>query len=205
MLVVLIVVITLIIITGILLILWPKLVSLRERKLFARIVGRKVYSLAEDKDFYVINQVALSIENKIIHFDHILFTNKFIYCIGTKYYDAPVSGNYEDAQWLKYNSSSNIERIKNPMLLATARLNYIKSSVNAMDGIFVSVVLVNDTCILDEIKNCPPGNYIMNLNEFRKFVEVNEKSDIPDIDQLCLEDLVQKIYKKTIKNEEKNK
>jgi hypothetical protein len=45
----------------------------------------------------------------------------------------------------------------------------------------------------------------MNLNEFRKFVEVNEKSDIPDIDQLCLEDLVQKIYKKTIKNEEKNK
>ena len=203
MLVVLIIVIAVIIIGGILLILWPKLKTLKEKKQFAKIVASKVYGLAEDKDFYVINQVALSIENKVIHFDHILFTNKFIYCIGTKYYDAPVSGKYSDAQWFKYSSLNNRERIKNPMGLAQARLNYIKSSVNAPDGIFVSVVLINDSCILDEIKDCPPGNFIMNVSKFRQFVLENESIDIPEIDSLKLEELVQKIYKKTLKNEGK--
>jgi hypothetical protein len=203
MLVVLIIVISIIIIGGILLIFWPKFKIIKEKRQFSKIVASKVYGLAEDKDFYVINQVALSIENKIIHFDHILFANKFIYCIGTKYYDAPVSGKYSDAQWLKYSSLNNMERIKNPMALALARLNYIKSSVNAPDGIFISVILINDSCILDEIKDCPPGNYIMNVSKFRQFVIENEKQDIPDIDTLALEELVQKIYKKSLKNDDK--
>ena len=43
----------------------------------------------------------------------------------------------------------------------------------------------------------------MNVSKFRQFVIENEKQDIPDIDTLALEELVQKIYKKSLKNDDK--
>ena len=55
--------------------------------------------MAIDKDYYVINDVVLEIDTKFIHFNHILFGDKYIYCICDSYFDGPISGKFTDNQW----------------------------------------------------------------------------------------------------------
>lgn len=82
MLIGLIVVVVLLIVGSLLFLFSDRIRQISEKKNFSKKAGKKIYALARDNDFYLINQVALSIDTKVIHFDHILFTDKFIYCIG---------------------------------------------------------------------------------------------------------------------------
>lgn len=203
----LIIVISLMVVFSIVFLFWDKFKLIKEKRCFNKSVGKKMYQLALDNDYYLINQVALSIDGKVIHFDHILFTNKFIYCIGEKYFSGPISGRFDDSQWFKYNKKNQVEHIKNPMVLPKVRVEYLRSSLRANDDLFVSVVLVNDSCLIDKIDGCPKNNYIMNISEFKNFIKQREKTNIPSLDPLQLETLVQNIYKisvRTLKNEKKS-
>lgn len=195
----LIIVIVLFIIISLVILFWDSFKLLKEKKSFKKIVGNKLYQISLDNDFYLINQVALAIDTKIIHFDHILFTNKFIYCIGTKFCDGPLSGRFDDSKWFKYGKNNTIDHIKNPMQLPKIRVEYLRSQLRANEDLFISVVLVNDSCILDDIQNCPKNNFIMNLGEFKSFVNKNEKMDIPQIDAVQLDTLVKNIYRSSVK------
>ena len=93
-----IVVISLIFIGFALLILWPIFKERSEKKTFLKSFYTEVYQLAIDKDFYVINNVVLEIDTKFIHFNHILFGNKYIYCICDSYFEGPLSGKFSDQQ-----------------------------------------------------------------------------------------------------------
>ena len=183
-------------------IFWDKIKLLSEKKNFEKKVGAKVYQIAIDNDYYCINQVALKIDTKIIHFDHILFTNKFIYCIGKKYLPNPVSGKFEDNQWFEYQNNGHIEHIKNPLIIPKVRVEYLRGALRANDDLFVSVVVVNDSCLIDKIDNCPVNQRIMNLKDFKDFIAKREKMDIPSIDPLQEETLVQNIYKRSVKTKQ---
>ena len=92
------------------------------------------------------------------------------------------------------------------MILPKVRVEYLRGSLRANDDLFVSVVLVNDSCIIDQIEGCPKNNFIMNLSDFKSFIKQREKTNIPSIDPLQLETLVQNIYKisvRTLKSENK--
>ena len=67
-----------------------------EKKTFLKEFYSSVYQLAIDKDFYVINDVVLEIDTKFIHFNHILFGDKYIYCICDSYMEGPISGKFSD-------------------------------------------------------------------------------------------------------------
>ena len=191
----LIIVISLMVVFSIVFLFWDKFKLIKEKRCFNKSVGKKMY------------QLALAIDGKVIHFDHILFTNKFIYCIGEKYFSGPISGRFDDSQWFKYNKKNQVEHIKNPMVLPKVRVEYLRSSLRANDDLFVSVVLVNDSCLIDKIDGCPKNNYIMNISEFKNFIKQREKTNIPSLDPLQLETLVQNIYKisvRTLKNEKKS-
>ncbi len=199
MLIGLIVVVVLLIVGSLLFLFSDRIRQISEKKNFSKKAGKRIYALARDNDFYLINQVALSIDTKVIHFDHILFTDKFIYCIGKKYFSGPISGKYDDSQWFQYDEKNHVEHIKNPMILPRVRLDYLRSALKANEDLFVSVVLLNDSCVLDEIGNCPKNNYILNLKDFKNFIQKREKADIPSINAFQLETLVQNIYKRSVK------
>lgn len=203
MIICLIIIIILILVGSLVFLFWDKIKEFKEKKRFSKDVGAKVYQLSLDNDFYLINKVALAIDTKVIHFDHLLFTNKYIYCIGIKYYSGPISGKFDDLQWFMYNKNNQLEHIKNPMSFTKVRLNYLKSALKANEDLFISVVLVNDSCIIDDTSSFPKNYYIMNLKKFNNFVKKNEKNDIPKIDEIQLDTLVQNIYKRSIKTLEK--
>jgi hypothetical protein len=194
----LIIVLSLMVIGSLVYLFWDNIKHFKEKRFFSKDVASKVYQLAVENDYYLINEVALAIDTKVIHFDHILFTNKYIYCIGVKYFPGPISGKYDDSQWFLYNGKNKVLHIRNPMQLSKVRLDYLKIALKDNQNLFVSVILVNDSCIIDEKIEFAKNNKIMKLKEFKNHVRKQEKSDIPSINPIQLDTLVQNIYKRKV-------
>ena len=186
------------------LIFQPIIKEALEKKTFLKNFYTSVYQLAIDKDFYVINDVVLEIDTKFIHFNHILFGDKYIYCICDSYMDGPVSGKFSDNQWFMYRNNGNIEHIKNPLILHRSRLSYVTSSLRA-EELFVGLFVVNKSCIVDEIVDIPDNIALVNEEEFRDYILKREKENIPPINTLQLDSLVQQVYQKNIQSREREK
>lgn len=175
-----------------------------EKKTFLKEFYSSVYQLAIDKDFYVINDVVLEIDTKFIHFNHILFGDKYIYCICDSYMEGPISGKFSDNQWFMYKNNGELEHIKNPLILHRSRLSYVTSSLRA-EGLFIGLFVVNKSCIVDKIEDIPDNLAIVNEDEFKDYILKKEKENIPPINTLQLDSLVQQVYQKNIQSREKEK
>ena len=88
-------------------------------KRYINIYGRKIYHIALDNDYYLINNVKLaSHDDKIASINHLLFGDKYIYLISDYYYRGEVSAKESDLSWI-YRPLSKKEHaryIDNPIL-----------------------------------------------------------------------------------------
>lgn len=191
----------LLIIGSALLVLWPKIHKMYEEKMFKYNSSNIVYQIAMDKDFYVINNVAIEIDTKIIHFSHIIFGNKYIYCIGDLYQNGPLSGKFKDIQWMKYLDNGEIAHIKNPLSLHRTRVQYLKSALNAED-LLIGISLVNDECLIDKVEDAPEDIFMINLRNLKSFINNKEKENVSPIEPIQLDSLVRQIYNKNNQTKE---
>ena len=199
-----IIIVSLITIGYAILILWPFIKERMEKRTFLKSFYTDVYQLAMDKDFYVINDVVLEIDTKFIHFKHILFGDKYIYCICDHYYDGPLSGKFTDQQWFLYKNNGQLDHIKNPLLLHKARLSYVTSALRA-EELFIGLCIVNESCLVDEIKDAPEYLNVINQKDFKEYIYKKEKENVPPINSIQLDSLVQQIYQKNLQSKEKER
>lgn len=199
-----IIIVSLITIGYTILILWPFIKERMEKRTFLKSFYTDVYQLAIDKDFYVINDVVLEIDTKFIHFNHILFGDKYIYCICDHYYDGPLSGKFTDQQWFLYKNNGQLDHIKNPLLLHRARLSYVTSALRA-EELFIGLCVVNESCLVDEIKDAPEYLNVINEKDFKEYINKKEKENVPPINSIQLDSLVQQIYQKNLQSKEKER
>ena len=67
------------------------------RKRFQVLYYKRVYKVALENDYYLINQFYFKIDsNKLAKVDHILFGEKYIYVILSKYYEGDLVGKSTD-------------------------------------------------------------------------------------------------------------
>ena len=157
------------------LIFYPLFQERQEKRTFTKSFYTDVYQLAIDRDYYVINDVVLEIDTKFIHFNHILFGDKYIYCICDTYFDGPISGKNRDSQWFLYKNNGQVSHIKNPLVLHKSRLSYITSALRA-EELFVGIIVVNESCIVDQIDDLPDNLTIVNENgQLRLKIELKKK------------------------------
>ena len=199
-----IIIVSLITIGYAILILWPFIKERMEKRTFLKSFYTDVYQLAMDKDFYVINDVVLEIDTKFIHFNHILFGDKYIYCICDHYYDGPLSGKFTDQQWFLYKNNGQLDHIKNPLLLHKARLSYVTSALRA-EELFIGLCIVNESSLVDEIKDAPEYLNVINQKDFKEYIYKKEKENVPPINSIQLDSLVQQIYQKNLQSKEKER
>lgn len=176
-------------------------ISLGLEKLFFRYnVSRRVYKIAKNNDYYLLNKVAINVSDKTIHFDHLLFGNKYIYCIGVKYYPLAIDGNFKDVSWFNYKANNNFVYIKNPMKLHSERVNLFSSLVAPTSDLFVATIIVNNSCLVGDIKGSGKHNKVVRLNDFEKMVKSYENdANIDPIEPIKLHQLVLDVYKKGIR------
>ena len=173
-------------------------ISLGVEKLFFRHnVAKKVYKIAKDYDFYLLNKVAINVGDKVVHFDHLLFGNKYIYCIGAKYYSLAIDGNYKDTSWFNYKTTNKFDYIKNPMKLHRERVNLFSALVAPSSDLFIATILVNNSCLVGDIKESGKYNKISTIKNFEKLIKDYENDPkVSPIDPILLHQLVQDVYKK---------
>ena len=187
----------LVLLVGLFLIFYRPIVLGIEKKAFHYNVSREVYRIAKDNDFYLLNKVALQLKDgKVIHFDHLLFGDKFIYCIGANYYSIAINGKFNDSSWFKYRRNNKIDIIKNPMRLHRARVNYLSKLFKSSPDLFLAIVIVNDSCLLPEyIDEATAFDKIINLKTLKNLIKDHEKrKDITPMNQEGLQQMVNIIY-----------
>lgn len=193
--------ISILVIGSILLLAWPKLSIIFEKKHYKKSMNHLVYSISRDSDFYLLNKIHIPIEGgKVVHIDHIIFSDKFIYCIGDAYYDGPLSGKYLDQSWFKYDNLIHFEHVKNPLNLHHTRLRYLISETGAPEDLFVGIIVVPDSCFLDKIQGVPKSEFICRQSELKNIIMKKEKEQISNIDPIQLNSLVHNIYDNFVKD-----
>ena len=169
-----------------------------EKIFFKHKVAKKLYKIAKDNDYYLLNKVAINVEGKIIHFDHLLFGDKYIYCIGVNYYPLAINGKQNDKNWFRYKSNNKFVYIKNPMRLHRERVNYFSSLISSDSDLFVATIVINNSCLIDEKCNTKYDK-IINLKNLENMVKNYEKnSNVEPIDPILLHQLVQDVYRNGI-------
>lgn len=191
-------------IVSLIVLLMPIIKRRQDDKQFFKRVYEYVYQVAKDKDFYLINNVEIAIDTKTIHFNHILFGNKYIYCISNLPLKGGLSGKFQDEQWFKYDENNTRTVGKNPMLLHKARLDYLISALNVKEeDLFIGICVCNDSCLIDDIEGMPKNLAIINESDIYGYICEREKENIASIDQLQLDGLVHSIYQKNNANKMK--
>lgn len=176
-------------------------ISLLIEKIFFRLrVASKIYKIAKNYDFYLLNKVAINVEGKIIHFDHLLFGNKYIYCIGVNYYPLAITGKFNDKNWFRYKSNNKFVYINNPMKLHRERVNYFSSLISSSSDLFVATIVINDSCLIEETSHSIYDKMVR-ISELEKMIKNYESnSEVDMIDPLLLHQLVQDVYKNGVQN-----
>lgn len=171
-----------------------------EKLTFKKKTAKRVYQIAMDHDYYLLNEVAMKIGTHTIHFDHILFGNKYIYCIVSRYYNVGVNGNFEDVSWFNYKLNGKCKMMKNPLRLNRERVDYFATSITSSKDMFIAMLAVNDSCLVSDIKGASENDLIFNVKNLEKIIKEHEnRKDVSIIEPKMLEILVKDIYSKCIK------
>lgn len=176
------------------LIFYNSIYAFFDKKFFNRQVSKKIYKIAKDYDYYLLNNVAIDVEGRTIHFNHILFGDKYIYCIVEYFYPNAISGKFNDSSWYRYKGNAKRVIIKNPMILNRERIKYFASRISATEDLFVAAFIVNNSCLIDDIEGCSNNDRIINLSQLNNLIkEFESKDDVGPIEPEMLSKLVKKI------------
>lgn len=158
---------------------------------FAYFYGRKIYKIALNFDFYLINDFVLRPDDdKAIHIDHILFGDKYIYCIKDRFYRGAIEGNEMDKSWFFYPKLFEKRYIDNPLIKNKERLKRFSYATNIDPKMMISIVVVNDDCLLFPFEVNAKDSYLVPLSKLNRLIKNIEKRDVAKIDAKQLQYVV---------------
>lgn len=181
---------------------YPEIRTYFERKNYRQKVYKILYYYAEEKDFLLINNVAI---DKDTSFDHILFGDKYVYIIKDISYQGALYGNSQDKNLLNKNKKGQITKIENPSLKNKTNIKSLLEKLNIKDDshIFVSVVCCNNSLILSPtIQKKEQGDLFLKVKDLEKTIKEAEKDKVMTLDSKGSEELIQYLKKISDKNKE---
>lgn len=148
-----------------------------------RMYYRHVNRVAQDNDYYLINNFkSKTAESESFHIDHLLIGNKFIYCIRDRYYEGALSANPQDNSWIYYRAK-NTDYISNPMKRNELRTERLSLITGIERDIFISIVLINDDCYMGPFDNDSPDSFLVSVSLFPKLIAMLESQDVQPLDE----------------------
>ncbi len=150
---------------------------------------KRIYRVALDEDFYLINAFKnKTADEETFHIDHILIGNKFIYCIRDRYYDGAIRAKEKDQSWVFYSKKDKKGKIiPNPLRMNALRVDRMSLMTNLDKKLFISVVLVNDDCLISPYEVTYPNNFVVSLKNFPSFIRQKESLPIEPMDPRALD------------------
>ncbi len=147
---------------------------------------RTVYRVAQDNDFYLINNFAnATAEYEEFHIDHILIGEKFFYCIRDRYYDGAVAAKENNQSWIFYHKN-RARYVPNPLITNKLRVQRLSLMSGIDEKLFISIVLINDDCYLSTFESSDESSFLSSLKDFPRLIQELEARDVDPLDPLAL-------------------
>lgn len=174
---------------------YPLIRKIYVAKFFERINYKKIYQIAKNCDYYLINKLELPLDEKrVAHIDHLLFGNKFIYLITSVCFFGTFAGTEEDDTWFYYPYKGAREYKKNPLILNKIRVEKLSLVTGIEESLIKSIVVVNDDCNIEHLALSSQSDMIVSMRGLSRLVRKFEKSDIPPIQGEQLQQAVLDIH-----------
>ncbi len=164
-------------------------------KNFKKIYYKKIRTIAEINDYYLINNLILRNNDQVIcQIDHCLFGEKFIYVIKDRYYRGAIKGEKDDNIWIFYDKKGKTYEMENPMKVNQKRVEKLALMTQIDPSFFVSIVIINDDAIVKNMENMSSNDsYIVSRKRLPKLIKSIEARDVKKIDEKQLNFAVQDI------------
>ena len=165
------------------------------RKHFQVHYYKRIYRVALDNDFYLINQFVFKIDStKIASVDHILFGNKYIYILSSKYYQGDLVGKYQDKSLIFISHRGKKCYTDNPYNQVKYLASKLSSSTGIDASLMIGIILVNDDCKV-AVQSESKQFYIIQRKRFGALIKAIESRPVEEINQSQLAKAVQSIAK----------
>ena len=165
------------------------------RKHFQIHFYKRVYKVALDNDYYLINQFVFKVDSsKNATVDHILFGNKYIYVIISKYYQGDLVGKYLDKSLIFISHKGKKCYTDNPFNEVKLLTSKLSSSTSIDASLMIGIVLINDDCKV-AVQSESKQFYIIQRKGLAALIKAIESRPINNINEGQLAKAVQSIAK----------
>ena len=156
---------------------------------------KRIYRVALDKDYYLINHFLFKVDSsKNAMVDHILFGDKYIYVIISKYYQGDLIGKYLDKSLVFISHKGKKCYTDNPLNEIKFLSSKLSSSTSIDASLMIGIVLINDDCKV-AVQSDSKQFYIIQRKRFGELIRAIESRPVENINETQLEKAVQSIAK----------
>ncbi len=162
-----------------------------------KIFHKKVMKIAEYGDYYLLNEIKVHPEDPSSpSIDHLLIGNKYFYLIYDYYFEGAVDAALNDDYWTYHKMDGTKSKIINPLRKSFEISDYF-SLANSLDSSYVlTIVLINDDCFINPIKNTNQKINLATLSKLEKIINNFESQPIGNFDGNALNIIVDHFVKK---------
>ena len=165
------------------------------RKHFQIHFYKMVYRVALDNDYYLINQFVFKVDSsKNATVDHILFGEKYIYVIISKYYQGDLIGKYLDKSLIFISHRGKKCYTDNPFNETKFLTSKLSSSTGIDASLMIGIVLINDDCKV-AVQSESKHFYIIQRKRLGALIKAIESRPVEKINENQLGKAVQSIAK----------
>lgn len=174
-------------------VLYFPLASVYRRKNFQLHFYKRIYKVALDNDYYLINQFVFKVDSsKNATVDHILFGNKYIYTIISKYYQGDLVGKYNDKSLIFISHKGKKWYTDNPYNESKNLTSKLSSSTGIDASLMIGIILINDDCKV-EVQSESKQFYIIQRKRFAALIKAIESRPVETINENQLAKAVKSI------------
>lgn len=162
--------------------LYPALKRFLYKHFTIRMYYRTVRKTVLYNDYFLINDfVNTSGGSEPFHIDHVMIGEKFVYCIRDRYYPGAIAAKDTDPNWIYFHGKKSTY-IQNPLLVNKVRVERLAMMTGFDSRFLISIVLINDDCLLTPLDNTYSDNFIVSLKRFPDLIKYLESQPVDPLD-----------------------
>ena len=156
---------------------------------------KRIYKIAMDKDYYLINNFLFRIDDShVARIDHILFAEKYIYIISDSFFDGDIIGKENDPSIVLTDKTGKKYYCDNPILNNQKLVTKLSMVTGISPQLLIGITLINDDCQCG-IQTTNKSFYIIQSKKSKQLIAAIESRPINKINQEQLAKAVKAIDK----------
>ena len=165
------------------------------KKNFKYFYYKRLYKIAMDKDYYLINDFLFKIDDSHVgRIDHILFADKYIYIMTDSYFNGDIIGKEDDKSIIVLGRDGKKYYDDNPLITNKKLINKLSLITEINPALLIGICIINDNCRYG-IQTSSKSFYYIQSNKLKALIKAIESRQVGAINKEQLASAVKSIDK----------